>query len=153
MTKNKIKLPFNWDYNLPSVAVFQFKIDLEKLADESNDMSEFPSFFIDLSTGEILGVSDEIATGDAYMYDNVNWLIEGNGWWIGYSESLDEKYAQLPNKDLEIQLLDLFETNKQGQFEHIVNLVCDFARENDLKKLKSEGIYGDKINNEDSPSL
>ena len=150
---NKINLPFSWEYNLPSIVAFQFKIDLEKLADESNDMSEFPSFFIDLLTGEILGVSDEIATGNAYMYDNINWLIEGNGWWIGYNESTDETYSQLPNKELETKLLDLFESNKQGFFEQIITSVCDYAREHDLTNLKSDGIYNDKINNDDSPSL
>ena len=49
----KIELPFKWNYDLPSIVLFQFQIDLAQLNDESNDMSEFPYFFLDLKTGEI----------------------------------------------------------------------------------------------------
>ena len=35
----KISIPFVWDFELPSVAIFQFPIDLARLNDESNDMS------------------------------------------------------------------------------------------------------------------
>ena len=92
----KIELPFKWNYDLPSIVLFQFQIDLAQLNDESDDMSEFPYFFIDLNSGEVVGVSDEIATGDAYQYSSsANWLIEGNNWWIGFSESMDETYLQI----------------------------------------------------------
>ena len=83
---NTINLNFDWKYNIPSVARFQFQIDLDKLGDESGDMSEYPCFYIDLSSGKILDVPAEISCGDGYRYANsASWLIVSDGWWIGYS--------------------------------------------------------------------
>ena len=79
-------LNFDWKYNIPSVARFQFQIDLDKLGDESGDMSEYPCFYIDLSSGKIPDVPAEISCGDGYRYANsASWLIVSDGWWIGYS--------------------------------------------------------------------
>jgi hypothetical protein len=83
---NTINLNFDWKYNIPSVARFQFQIDLDKLGDESGDMSEYPCFYIDLSSGKIPDVPAEISCGDGYRYANsASWLIVSDGWWIGYS--------------------------------------------------------------------
>jgi len=51
----KIEIPFTWTYDLPSIVFMQFQVDLARLNDESNSMSEYPCFCIDLKTGEILG--------------------------------------------------------------------------------------------------
>ena len=150
----KIELPFKWNYDLPSIVLFQFQIDLAQLNDESNDMSEFPYFFLDLKSGEIVGVSDEIATGAAYQYSSsANWLIEGNNWWIGYSESMDETYIQIPDSGIQEEIFSLFDSNGRENFNLIVATVCDFARKEDLHDFKVDGKYQKYIHNEESPSL
>ncbi len=150
----KVELPFKWNYDLPSIVLFQFQIDLAQLNDESNGMSEFPYFFLDLKSGEIVGVSDEIATGDAYQYSSsANWLIEGDNWWIGYSESMDETYLQIPDADIQDEIFSLFDLNGRENFNSIVAAVCDFARKEDLNDFKVDGKYQKYIHNDESPSL
>jgi|LauGreSuBDMM15SN_2_FD.fasta_scaffold33708_2 hypothetical protein len=150
----KIELLFKWNYNLPSIVLVQFQIDLAKLNDESYDMSEFPCFYLDLKTGEILGVSDEIATGDAYQYSSSPyWLIEGNNWWIGYNESEDETYLQISDSGIQDEIFSLFDSNGRENFNAIVAAVCDFARNEDLHDCKVDGIYQKYIHNDGSPSL
>lgn len=152
---NTIELNFKWIFDLPSVAVLQFQTDLERLSDDSGDLSEFPSFFIDLKTGELLMIGDEIAGGNAYQYENsTNWLIEGKGWWIGYSESEMDYLVNLPDMSVKDKLLDIFEPEKQNNFNDIVSKVCDMARGNKLKALNNvTGLYPKLINNDDAPSL
>ena len=150
----KIELPFKWNYDLPSIVLFQFQIDLAQLNDESNDMSEFPYFFIDLKSGEIVGVSDEIATGAAYQYSSsANWLIEGDNWWIGYNESEDETYLQISDLGIQDEIFSLFDSNGRENFNSIVAAVCDFARNEDLHDCKVDGKYQKHIHNDGSPSL
>ena len=148
----KISIPFVWDFELPSVAIFQFPIDLARLNDESNDMSEFPAFIVDLKTGDVLGVSQEIATGDAYLYENSSsWIVEGKNWWIGYNESEDQDYYQFSDDQTGLSLKALLEDQKG--FQSIVSAVCDLARSEDLHDLKMDGLYQQHIDNEESPSL
>ena len=151
---NKIVLNFDWKYKLPSVARFQFQIDLDKLGDESGDMSEFPCFYIDLATGEILGVPSEISCGDGYRYSScASWLIASDGGWIGYNESLDEQYSNLPESKLNDEFIELFENNHSNNFNEIVDKVCDYARSTNLKDKKCTGLFDKYINNYDVPSL
>jgi len=117
-------------------------------------MSEFPCFYLDLKTGEILGVSDEIATGDAYQYSSsVNWLIEGDNWWAGYSESMGETYLQIPDSGIQDEIFSLFDSNGRENFNTIVAAVFHFARNEDLHDCKVDGIYQKYIHNDGSPSL
>jgi len=149
-----IDLPVSWAYDLPSVVFIQFQIDLAKLNDESNDMSEFPCFCIDLKTGELLGISAEIATGDAYEYESsANWLVEGDGWWIGYNESMDEPYDNISNAAIKDEVIQLFDFKGQSFFSQVVALVCDVARTEDLRDLPLDGLYAKYINNDEAPSL
>ena len=151
---NKIVLNFDWKFNLPSVARFQFQIDLDKLNDESTDMSEYPCFYIDLASGKILGVPAEISCGDGYRYlESASWLIVSDGWWIGYNESLDEQYSNLPKSQMNSDLLELFDYKNANNFNLIVDEVCDYARNNNLKDIKCTGLFDKYINNYDAPTL
>jgi hypothetical protein len=151
---NKIVLNFDWKFNLPSVARFQFQIDLDKLNDESADMSEYPCFYIDLASGKILGVPAEISCGDGYRYlESASWLIVSDGWWIGYNESLDEQYSNLPESPMNSELLELFDYKNANNFNLIVDEVCDYARNNNFKDIKCTGLFDKYINNYDAPSL
>jgi len=147
-----VTVPFVWNFDLSPIAIFQFSIDLARLNDESNDMSEFPVFIINLKSGELLGVSQEIATGDAYLYENsASWIVEGQGWWIGYNESEGQDYQQFSDSTIFESVKNLLEVN--NGFKDIVNSVCDLARNKDLHDLKMDGLYQKYISNEDSPSL
>ncbi len=151
---NKIVLNFDWNFDIPSVARFQFQIDLDKLGDESGDMSEYPCFYIDLASGEILGVPSEISCGDGYRYlDSSSWLIVSDGWWIGYSESLDELYSNLPESKMNDELIEIFDYKRANNFNIIVDKVCDYARINNLRETKCAGLFDQYINNYDVPSL
>ena len=151
---NTITLDFDWKFDLPSVALFQFQIDLAKLGDESGDMSEYPSFYIDLSSGEILGVPSEIACGDGYRYvDGSSWLVASDGWWIGYNESLDERIVNLPDEKMTNELFEIFEWTKANNFNKIVDGVCEFARKHNLRKHTCEGLFDKYINSYEVPWL
>ena len=150
----KIEIPFTWTYDLPSIVFMQFQVDLARLNDESNSMSEYPCFCIDLKTGVILGVSAEIATGDAYEYESsANWNVEGQGWMIGYNESEDVNYDDIPNESIKDEVIQLFDFNGQGFFSQIVCVVCDYARVEDLRECTLDGLYDEHIHNEDTSSL
>ena len=152
--KNTIDLEFEWKFNIPSVARFQFQIDLDKLGDESSDMSEYPCFYIDLASGKILGVPAEISCGNGYRYENsASWLIVSNGWWIGYNESLDELHSNLPESKMNDELIELFDYKHANNFNTIVDKVCDCARINNLTETKNTGLFDRYINNYDVPSL
>lgn len=151
---NTIKLNFDWNYNIQSVARFQFQIDLDKLGDDSADMSEYPCFYINLASGEILGVPSEISCGDGYRFvDSASWLIVSEGWWIGYNESLDERYCNVPESKMGDELFEIFDWKNANNFNEIVDKVCDFARKNNLKKYNCAGLFDEYINNYDVPSL
>jgi len=151
---NTIVLNFDWDLKIPSVARFQFQIDLDKLGDESSDMSEYPCFYINLASGEILGVPAEISCGDGYRYlDSASWLIVSDGWWIGYNESLDELYSNLPESKMNDELIELFDYKHANNFNTIVDKVCNFARSNNLKDIKNTELFDQYINNDDVPYL
>lgn len=149
---NIISIPFEWDFNISPIAIFQFPVDLSRLKDESNSMSEFPCFMINLNSGELIGVSEEIATGDAYIYEiSSSWIVEGKDWWLGYNESTDESYSQFQGQEVGNSINELL--NSKSGFVEIVNLVCDLARNKDLREFKMDGLYQKYIDNEDSPSL
>jgi len=84
---------------------------------------------------------------------SANWLIEGNNWWIGYSESMDETYLQIPDSGIPDEIFNLFDSKGQSNFNKIVAAICDFARNVDLHDCKADGIYQNYIHNDDSPSL
>ncbi len=148
----KVDLNFKWDFNLSSIVALQFQIDLASF-DYDDEMSEFPVVFLDLKSGEILQISDEVASGKAKLYPNAkNWLVEGKGWWIGYNGSDMEYVAQLPNPTLKKELIDLFE--KEENFNKIINEVFSLAKGGGLNSLnKALGVYQKHIDNEDAPSL
>jgi hypothetical protein len=144
---HKIELPFIWSSKLPSIALFSFPVNLEKLSTLDIEPSEFPVFFIDLRDGSILGVSEEISSGKAYRYpNNGSFLIEGKGWWYGYNESEDEEYFE----SMDSEIKNLLSNNN---FEIIIDCICEYARKNNLSQLKCDGLYTNCINNEESPSL
>jgi hypothetical protein len=146
----KIELPFRFVEGSQSVACFQFPVDMQALSDESFEVSEFPCFFLDLRTGEVLGVSQEISCGKAIRYENSeSWLVEGNGWWIGFSESEGADFIEASNEDLKLFL----ESELTASFKSIVEDVLELSRKNDLSELGIDGLYQKYIDNEDSPSL
>lgn len=146
----KIELPFQFDAGDHSVACFQFPVDMQALSDESFEVSEFPCFFLDLRTGEVLGVSQEISCGKALRYENSeSWLVEGNGWWIGFSESEGADFIEAPNEEIKVFL----ESQITSTFKAVVENVLELSRDTDLTKLAIDGLYQKYINNEDSPSL
>jgi hypothetical protein len=50
------------------------------------------------------------------------------------------------------ELIELFDYKHSDNFNTIVDKVCDFARNNNLKETKCTGLFDDD-NNYDAPSL
>ncbi len=147
---NKIKLPFIWSSNLPSIALITFSVYSGKLNFPVDELSPpFTGFYIDLKDGQILGVNPDISSGNAYRYPHCeSFLIEGKGWWIGFNE-LDSEPDYFFSSDIEIENI-LTRVN----FNFIVDNVCNFARENNLNDFISTGdMYMNFIGNDDCPTL
>jgi len=155
MSKKKITMPFNWHFTLAGIVAVQFQLDLSRLNSDDGDISEFPVFMIDLKTGELLMVDDIISSGEAYQYDGAtNWLVEGLGWWIGYSDSDCEYKINIPDESMKAGLLNLFENRGLGGFNALVSEVCELGRKEDLSSLsRVTGLYAKLINNDDAPGL
>jgi hypothetical protein len=142
---HKIELPFSWSSKLPSITLFAFPVDIEKLSSLDIEPDEYPGFFIDLKDGSILGVSEEISSGKAYRYPhNGSHFIEGKGWWYAYDESNEEEYFKSPDSEIK----NIFSKNN---FDFIVDSICEYARKNNLSQLKCDNLYINHINNDDSP--
>lgn len=161
----KIQLPFKWTFDLPPVAFFQFMLDYEKAGDaEDQTYDEYPSFIIDLSSGELLWVHKCISNGDAYEYETLsNWMIEGKGWWIkvgGYDENDSERF---PDEKTAAEVKELFspEGSYKAVFSKVVEMVCDAGRQNktefeklsDYYKNPFKKVYAKHINNEECITL
>jgi hypothetical protein len=43
---SKIKIPFDWNLDIPAVTEFTFQMDSEKAGDTEGDMDEFISFIV-----------------------------------------------------------------------------------------------------------
>ena len=71
----------------------------------------------------------------------------------GTNESLDEQYSNVPESQMNNELLELFDYKNANNFNLIVDEVCDYARNNNFKDIKCTGLFDKYINNYDAPSL
>ena len=163
----KINMPFEWQFQLPSIVNISFQLDCNKLENDNGDVYEFPSIIIDLKTGQIYAASEIIKSGLAWRYNAAErWLVEGKDWWIGFTETTGEYMENIKDESIKNELLLLFQGEGHQMFEtgaltNIIDNVCELAREKNLLNLPDITpydfyeleIYKQKINNESPPML
>ena len=142
----KIKMPFDWNLDIPAVTEFTFQMDSEKAGDTDGDMEEFISFIVDLKSGEILWVHDYLKDGIAFPYTSSYYiLVVGNGWYIGSDGS--EHYELYPSDNAKAEIDNCFDSptwlKKDGGYWNIVEQVCELGSNGELNNIKISGEYNE----------
>ena len=142
----KIKIPFDWNLDIPAVTEFTFQMDSEKAGDTEGDMDEFISFIVDLKSGEILWVHDYLEDGIAFPYASSYYIfVVGNGWYIG--DDGGEDYQLYPSDDAKAEIDNYFDSptwlKKDGGYWNIVEQVCELGSNGELKNIKISGEYNE----------
>lgn len=121
-----------------SVFLFNFTVDLNNLGyEDSGDASETCTFLLNIQSGEVLYVDQQIADGNMNVFLNADqWYVSGQGFTIGYDTNEDDEMDDL-NEGLTFeeyeQFKDYFLTS--GNFNLICQAVCDLSREEDLNSI------------------
>ena len=135
----KIKLPFYWNLDFNPIIYIQFP---------TMGNCESSSFFMDLRTGEIIGVSEDISLGECTRNENnPSFIIEGNGWWIGHDSSEELDFLEGDSKLEEIFTWE--------NINLILNQLIEFSKRGEFKDLAffNSDLYETHIKNEKSPIL
>ena len=143
----KIKIPFDWNLDIPAVTEFTFQMDSEKAGDTNGDMEEFISFIVDLKTGALLWVHDYLKDGIAFPYKSTYHIyIIGNSWYLGHDGS--EGYELSPSENVKTEIDSYFNWSNapladDGSFFNIVEQVCELGSNGELKNIKISGEYNE----------
>ncbi len=137
---SKIKIPFDWNLDIPAVTEFTFQMDSEKAGDTEGDMDEFISFIVDLKSGEILWVHDYLKDGIAFLYEPSYYIfVIGNGWYIG--DDGGEDYQLYPSENAKAKIDKYIDSD--GGYWNIVKQVCELGSNGELKNIKISGEYNE----------
>lgn len=120
------------------VFLFNFTVDLNNLGyEDTGDCDETCTFLLNIQTGEVVYVDQQIADGNMNVYFNSEqWYISGQGFTLGFDMNEDDEMDEL-NEGL---TNDEYETYKNyfltsGNFNFICQAVCDLARQIDLNSI------------------
>jgi hypothetical protein len=120
------------------VFLFNFTVDLNNLGyEDSGDAAESCTFLLNIQSGEVIYVDQQIADGNMNVLLNADqWYVSGQGFTVGYDMNEDDEMDDL-NDGLTIDEYEMFKDYflTRGNFNFICQAVCDLSRQDDLNSI------------------
>lgn len=120
------------------VFLFNFTVDLNNLGyEDSGDAAESCTFLLNIQSGEVIYVDQQIADGNMNVLLNADqWYVSGQGFTVGYDMNEDDEMDDL-NDGLTIDEYEMFKDYflTRGNFNFICQAVCDLSRRDDLNSI------------------
>lgn len=125
------------------VFLFNFTVDLNNLGyEDSGDAAESCTFLLNIQSGEVIYVDQQIADGNMNVLLNADqWYVSGQGFTVGYDMNEDDEMDDL-NDGLTIDEYEMFKDYflTRGNFNFICQAVCDLSRQEELNSISEMEI-------------